>query len=104
MKVPIEDIAESMGLEIIRWHRLSDDFSVFGEICFSAGTIQLCDLFKCSHYDVTVRRGSILIDAYTFWQRNIGCVNAAHLGLSVPDAIKTVLEQLHDRPDGKEGQ
>lgn len=75
MKVPIEDIAESMGLEIIRGHRLSDDFSVFGEICFSAGTVQVCDLFKCSHYDVTVRRGSILIDACTFWQRNIGCVN-----------------------------
>ena len=30
--------------------------------------------------------------------------NAAHLGLPVPDAIKTVLEQLHDRSDGKEGQ
>ena len=30
--------------------------------------------------------------------------NAARLGLSVPDAIKTVLEQLHDRSDGKEGQ
>ena len=30
--------------------------------------------------------------------------NAAHLGLPVPDAIKTVLEQLHDRADGKEGQ
>ena len=29
--------------------------------------------------------------------------NAAHLGLPVPDAIKMVLEQLHDR-DGKEGQ
>ena len=29
---------------------------------------------------------------------------AAHLGLPVPDAIKTVLEQLHDRSDGKEGQ
>ena len=28
--------------------------------------------------------------------------NAAHLGLPVPDAIKTVLEQLHDRADGKE--
>lgn len=27
--------------------------------------------------------------------------NAAHLGLPVPDAIKTVLEQLHDRSDGK---
>ena len=30
--------------------------------------------------------------------------NAAHLGLPVPDAIKTVLEQLHDRSDGKEEQ
>ena len=30
--------------------------------------------------------------------------NATHLGLPVPDAIKTVLEQLHDRSDGKEGQ
>ena len=30
--------------------------------------------------------------------------NAAHLGLPVPDAIKTVLEQIHDRSDGKEGQ
>ena len=28
--------------------------------------------------------------------------NAAHLGLPVPDAIKTVLEQLHDRSEGKE--
>lgn len=27
--------------------------------------------------------------------------NAAHLGLPVPDAIKTVLEQLHDRADEK---
>ena len=30
--------------------------------------------------------------------------NAAHLGLPVPDAIKTVLEQLHDRSDGKGNQ
>ena len=30
--------------------------------------------------------------------------NAAHLGLPVPDDIKTVLEQLHDRSNGKEGQ
>ena len=30
--------------------------------------------------------------------------NAAHLGLPVPDAIKTVLEQLHDRADGKGDQ
>ena len=30
--------------------------------------------------------------------------NAAHLGLPVPDAIKTVQEQLHDRADGKGDQ
>ena len=30
--------------------------------------------------------------------------NAAHLDLPVPDAIKTVLEQLNDRADGKEDQ
>ena len=30
--------------------------------------------------------------------------NAAHLGLPVPDAIKTVLEQLHNRSDGKGDQ
>ena len=30
--------------------------------------------------------------------------NAARLGLPVPDAIKTVLEQLHDRSDGKGDQ
>lgn len=28
--------------------------------------------------------------------------NAAHLGLPVPEAIKTVLEQLHDRSEEKE--
>lgn len=30
--------------------------------------------------------------------------NAAHLGLPVPEKIKAVLEQLHDRADGKEDQ
>lgn len=30
--------------------------------------------------------------------------NAAHLGLPVPEKIKAVLEQLHDRAEDKEGQ
>ena len=30
--------------------------------------------------------------------------NAAHLGLPVPDAIKTVLEQLHDRAGSREDE
>ncbi len=32
------------------------------------------DLFKISDKTVDVRRGTILVDAYTFWARNLGCV------------------------------
>ena len=75
MCVPISAIAESMGLTIIQGRCLTDDFSIFGEICFSAGNVELFDLFKCSKSTVEVSRGTILIDAYTFWERNLGCVN-----------------------------
>ena len=51
--------------------------------------------------------GSVLRTAVIFFYiSNEGvCLveNAAHLGLPVPDKLKNVLEQLHDR-DGKEGQ
>ena len=77
MCVPISAIAESMGLTIIQGRCLTDDFSIFGEICFSAGNVELFDLFKCSKSTVEVSRGTILIDAYTFWERNLGCVNTA---------------------------
>lgn len=50
--------------------------------------------------------GSVLRTAVIFFYLSNEGVslleNAAHLGLPVPDAIKTVLEQLHDRSDGKE--
>ena len=51
--------------------------------------------------------GSVLRTAVTFFfisNEGVSLVeNAAHLGLPVPDKLKDVLEQLHDR-DGKEGQ
>ena len=50
--------------------------------------------------------GSVLRTAVIFFYLSNEGVslleNAAHLGLPVPDAVKTVLEQLHDRSDGKE--
>ena len=50
--------------------------------------------------------GSVLRTAVIFFYLSNEGVslleNAAHLGLPVPDAIKTVLEKLHDRSDGKE--
>lgn len=51
--------------------------------------------------------GSVLRTAVIFFyisNEGVSLVeNAAHLGLPVPDKLKSVLEQLHDR-DGKEGQ
>ena len=50
--------------------------------------------------------GSVLRTAVIFFYLSNEGVslleNAAHLGLPVPDAVKTVLEQLHDRSYGKE--
>lgn len=74
-RVPIAEIAEGMGLSVIQGKCITDDFSVFGEICFSDGQVQVYDLFKCNQQSIDVKRGTILIDAYTFWERNLGCVN-----------------------------
>lgn len=75
MAVPIISIAESMGLEIYQGYRITDDFSIFGQICFSDGDAEVYDLFNCIKSTLHVRRGTILIDACTFWERNLGCVN-----------------------------
>jgi hypothetical protein len=75
LPVPIKKIAENLGLEIIQGHCITDNFSIFGQICFSEGTINVYDLFKCTNYDIPVKRGSIIIDASTFYERNLGCVN-----------------------------
>lgn len=74
MSVPIADIAKAMGLDVVEGHRITDDFSVFGEIYFSPGKAEVYDLFQCSMQEIEVRRGTILIDAYTYWERNLGCV------------------------------
>lgn len=75
-RVPIEDIAkEKLGLNVIQGYRITDDFSIFGQICFSPGKVKIYDLFKTSEKEEEVPRGTILIDAYTYWQRNSGCVN-----------------------------
>lgn len=74
MAVPIADIAKRMGLEIIEGNRISTNFSVFGEIYFTPGKAEVFDLFKVNKRTIDVQRGTILIDAFTFWERNLGCV------------------------------
>lgn len=76
MPVPIEKIAtEAIHLTVLQGHRITDDFSIFGQICFSKGAVLVKDIFKCSEKEMEVSRGTILIDAYTYWERNKGCAN-----------------------------
>ena len=76
MPVPIEKIAtEDLKLTVLQGHRISGDFSVLGQICFSKGKVLVQDIFQCSEEEVEVSRGTILIDAYTYMDRNIGAVN-----------------------------
>ena len=53
-----------------------------------------------------IRTGSVLRTAVIFFYLSNEGVslleNAAHLGLPVPEKIKTVLEQLHDRAEKEE--
>lgn len=74
VSVPIDDIAKKMNLTVVQGNRITNDFSVFGEIFFTSGKAEVYDIFKVSTSVIDVTRGTILIDAYTFWERNLGCV------------------------------
>ena len=74
--VPILDLAKNeFGLNVIQGKCITQDFSVFGQICFAGGEIELYDPFETGKQKAEVPRGTIVIDAMTFFDRNIGCVN-----------------------------
>ena len=76
MPVPIEMIVrEKMGLPLIKNGCLDDDQGIFGEIHFTPGMAKVYDLLYEGTEDVTVKRGTILVDAMTSGARNLGCVN-----------------------------
>ena len=76
MPVPIVDIAKKkMGLRIIAEYRLSEDFSIYGKICFTSGKTPIYDREEDEYRDIRVRRGTILIDPDTLRERNIGCLH-----------------------------
>jgi len=75
MAVPIDSIlCSQLGLEIIKNKRLSTDFSIFGQICFSGGNVEVYGVKDETPHEITVNRGTILIDACTPFLRSIGCV------------------------------
>lgn len=76
MAVPIVTIArKKMGLRIVAEYRLSEDFSIYGQICFNSGLVPVYFKDEDEFRDIKVRRGTILIDPDTLKERNIGCLN-----------------------------
>ena len=83
-------------------HKLSSAVGFKG-ICRKVLLVGIANIFDVQ----VIGSGSVLRTAVIFFyisNEGVSLVeNAAHLGLPVPDKLKDVLEQLHDR-DGKEGQ
>lgn len=85
-------------------HTLSSEVGFRG-ICRKVLIFMLVGIANILDADV-VGTGSVLRTAViSFYISNEGVSlleNAAHLGLPVPEKIKTVLEQLHDRAEKEE--
>jgi len=76
MRVPIVDIAKNkIGLKVITEYRLSEDFSIYGQICFTSGLATIYDRDEDEYRDLKVRRGTVFIDPDTLRERNIGCMH-----------------------------
>lgn len=76
MAVPIMDIATmKMGLRVFTQYRLSEDFSILGQMCFTSGLVTIYDKDEDEYRDMKVRRGTMLIDPDTYLKRNTGCFN-----------------------------
>ena len=87
-------------------HTLSSEVGFRG-ICRKVLIFMLVGIANILDADV-VGTGSVLRTAVIFFYiSNEGVSlleNAAHLGLPVPEKIKTVLEQLHDRAESEESK
>ena len=82
MPVPIRHIVtKKMGLCILERH-LTEDLSVYGEMCFTNGLAEIYDPDNDEYEEIKVRWGTMIIDPDTLDQRNIGCQNntIAHEG------------------------
>jgi len=74
MPVPLEKIAEQMGIPPINYDkRLSPDFSVFGRICFTDEEIDVYDIDGVPE-TIQAKRGQIFIDNDTYMLCNVGCL------------------------------
>ena len=103
MAVPILQIArQKMGLRVVE-RRLSEDFSILGQMCFTTGLAEIYDKDNDEYREVKARYGTMIIDPDTIAKRNEGCKNNTiahecfhwhkhrdyHIAASVVDKTKT---------------
>ena len=63
MPVPIMNIArKKLGLIVCTKYRLSEDFSILGQMCFSSGYVDVYLKDTDEYIQLTVRRGTMFID------------------------------------------
>ncbi len=75
MPVPIRDVVtKKMGLRICEWH-LTEDLSIYGQMCFTSGLVEIYLPETEEYKEIKVRWGTMIIDPDTLNQRNIGCQN-----------------------------
>jgi hypothetical protein len=75
MPIPITQIAEEqMGLTIWQY-RISEDFSIFGEMCFTDGDVEIYDKENDEFREIHADAGTMIIDPDTFQKRPVGCLN-----------------------------
>ena len=75
INVPVVQIAAEMGVTIISHLLLSEDFSIYGIMCFSDGEVDVFDETTGYYTSLQVKAGTMLIDPRTKFDRNIGCFN-----------------------------
>ncbi|MCF0134307.1 MAG: ImmA/IrrE family metallo-endopeptidase [Blautia sp.] len=72
MPVPIERIAtENLGLSITE-HRLSEDLSILGQICFTDGLVEIYDASQDEYREIFVEAKTMIVDPDTYMKRNHG--------------------------------
>ncbi len=75
MAVPILYVVRHrMGLRVVE-KRLTEDFSVLGQMCFTSGLTEIYDKEDGSYKMVKARFGTMIIDPDTIAKRNEGCKN-----------------------------
>lgn len=75
LPVPILQIASDMGLTIITHERLSEDFSILGQMYFCDCDADIYRDEGQEYVALPVSAGTMLIDPYTKLEANIGCFN-----------------------------